>query len=784
MGRRTRDTVQELDVPIRSKPTAGRSASRQATGGGVRHPSHRQVMRMPLAGEAEPQRRLAGVLPLCFMLILGTLLLAACADPPSQASEADQTPTTPQPVLRPRAAATEATTRAATPTTTATPDAPAFVQVAAGEDHSCALQQNGEVLCWGTNSQGQLNVPQSVRFRQITTGSQFSCGLRIDGGITCWGDNDHQQLAAPDGQFTAVDAGWDHACAVTRDGAQCWGWDANGRATPPGGTLFRDVGAGAEHSCGLTLASDLVCWGNNIDGRATSREGPFDVLAVGLNHTCVLRTNRTVLCQGDNTDGQSNAPDTPFIHLTAGLSHSCGVIPTGAIKCWGASTGPAINVTLAAPIGTFTSINAGWTSTCAVSQVGYVQCWEYVYETVSIPPYQKLRLARIHPAHSLSQPTDTFPWTSDGIAVVDRLGIIDVYTDNSPPKTMIDLRDIVDTEGGFFGLLSAAPDPNFTDSPFLYAYYTLRETRSAEANAWMRLARYPVVDGRAVLEEELVILDFSLPMPAYGHYGSGHYGGSIRFGLDGMLYLSIGDADCFECPQNLDNLYGKIIRIDVRGASADEPYRIPLDNPFLDDPNARPEIWAYGMRNPWRMTIDPETGSLWVGDVGHDSEEEVSIATAGANLGWPIYEGSRCLTIDESITIHYGIDTGYACTDLEDVTQPIVSYGHMSDKCAVVGGIVYRGSEIPWLNGAYLFGDYCSGQLWALDGDAEAGWRTIQIGDLPFPLSSLAADATGEVYVLTFGGPVLRLVDSAAGYGLPTRVFPSVTIMPPAFAGT
>ena len=216
------------------------------------------------------------MLPLCFMLILGTLLLAACGDPPSLDSEADQTPTTPQPVLRPRAAATEATTRSPTPATTETTVAPAFVQVAAGEDHACALQNGADAFNAGAQMKtGQLDVPEGVSFQQITAGYRYSCGIRADGGVTCWGRNDHAQLDAPDGQFTAIDAGWDHVCALSGTDAVCWGWNANERSTPPPGVAFTAIGAGAEHSCGLTPNGDLQCWGKNDDGRADPRQGPL-----------------------------------------------------------------------------------------------------------------------------------------------------------------------------------------------------------------------------------------------------------------------------------------------------------------------------------------------------------------------------------------------------------------------------------------------------------------------------------------------------------------------------
>ena len=205
---------------------------------------------------------------------------------------------------------------------------------------------------------------------------------------------------------------------------------------------------------------------------------------------------------------------------------------------------------------------------------------------------------------------------------MDRLGTIVLYTSLDDPRTLLDLSGSVNTTGGYFGLLSATVDPNPDDSPFLYVYYISTEGRDIEVKAWARLSRFPIANGNIVVEDELVLLEHSLPKPAYGHYGFGHYGGALRFGPDGLLYLSTGDADCFECPQTLDNLFGKIIRIDVRGASPERPYRIPDDNPFLDASDARPEVWALGLRNPWRMALDSQQGDLWIGDVGHDSEKK------------------------------------------------------------------------------------------------------------------------------------------------------------------
>ena len=722
---------------------------------------------------------LAGMLHFCVTLIVGTLLLAACGDSPSLASETDQTPTTPQPVLRPRAAATEATTRAATPTTTATPVAPAFVQVAAGENHSCALQNGGRVQCWGANDDGQLDVPEGVSFQQITAGYRYSCGIRADGGVTCWGRNDHAQLDAPDGQFTAIDAGWDHVCALSGTDAICWGWNANERATPPPGLALTAIGAGAEHSCGLTPNGDLECWGKNDDGRADPRQGPLSALAVGIAHTCALTNLGTAVCQGENAAGQTDAPETVFRQMSAGSDYTCGLRPDGALHCWGSSPNKASHVPLAAPPGPFTSISAGWKSTCALTESGFAQCWEYPAPVRPAPPYDRLNLVNASPGHLFSQPTEVFSWPAGGLAVADRTGFISIYAAGSEPSLVLDLSDIVDSGGSLNGMLSAAVDPEFSEFSFLYVYYTIRDEQQGGKES-TRLTRFPVVDGQAVREEELLILEIPmLPRPTYGYEGSSHYGGSIRFGPDGMLYLGIGDSHCFKCPQSLETLHGKIIRIDVRDTSAQQPYRVPEDNPFVGTPDARPEIWAYGLRNPYRMAFDPRDGRLWVSDVGHDTEEEVTIAAAGVNLGWPIFEGSSCLIINESISSNYGIDTsGYVCNEFEGVTAPIITYELTKDACAIIGGVVYRGAAIPWLDGAYLYGDFCSGQVWALVGDDKASWRTIEIADLTGPISSLGIDAAGEVYVLTFGGPLLQLVEAESGHVPSVTVMPSVTVLP------
>ena len=230
-----------------------------------------------------------------------------------------------------------------------------------------------------------------------------------------------------------------------------------------------------------------------------------------------------------------------------------------------------------------------------------------------------------------------------------------------------------------------------------------------------------------------------------------------------MLYLGIGDGKCRECPQSLDTLHGKIIRIDVRGVSADTPYRVPDDNPMRETPDARPEIWAYGLRNPWRMAFDPQDGTLWVGDVGEENEEEVSIATRGANLGWPLYEGFRCRESADMTNIDPKLISAFLCHDTRSFTKPIVSYNR-DVGCAVVGGVVYRGTAIPWLNGVYVFGDYCSGRVWALAGDEDSGGLMLVVADLDRLLSSFGTDANGEVLILTFRGPLLRLVDAEEVY--------------------
>lgn len=664
----------------------------------------------------------------------------------------------PPPTVTGRAASSGSATDAPPPASTAAPEPLVFTSVSPGYDHTCALLDDGAAYCWGPNNDdGHLDVPAEVRFRQIAAGFRFTCGIRLDRGITCWGNSDHKKLAAPEGRFTDLDAGWDHACALGADGAVCWGWNANERATPPQDSAFVAIGAGAEHSCGLTINGDLRCWGKNGNGRADFQEGPLQALAVGTAHTCALRPDGTAFCQGENVQRQSDVPETLFAAISAGDDHTCGTRPDGTLECWGGASQIA-NIQLTSPQGVFTSVSAGFRRTCALTAQRHVACWEHPYVTIPTAPFDSLNLAKAVAHYALQQPVEAFPWPGGGLLIADLDGVIAIYGGNSEPRRILDITDKISTKGSEKGLLGVALDPDFGTFPYIYVYYTARSERDG-VEPGARLSRFPVVAGQVVREDELVILEHP------GLYDF-HQGGSPRFGPDGMLYLGIGDGKCNECARYLSTLLGKIIRVDVRGATAAEPYRIPDDNPLRDDPDAKHEIWALGLRNPWRMSFDQKTGQLWVADVGAGFEEEVSIVTKGADMGWPLYEGFHCRR-----------GSSETCDEVAETTPPMATYNH-SHGCAVIGGVVYRGAALPQLNGAYLFGDLCSGRIWALMNGGTASGTVVEIADLDVPVVSFGVDAEGEVLVLAFGGHVWRLVEAETGYSAPSKIVPRITTPP------
>jgi glucose/arabinose dehydrogenase len=258
-----------------------------------------------------------------------------------------------------------------------------------------------------------------------------------------------------------------------------------------------------------------------------------------------------------------------------------------------------------------------------------------------------------------------------------------------------------------------------------------------------RLARFTVDLARDAYRadpaSELVILEQPQPY-------SNHNGGAVRFGPDGMLYLGLGDGGSEGDPQgngqDLGNWLSTIIRIDVRHASAAQPYVVPPDNPFVGTAGAKPEIWAYGLRNPWRMSFDSATGALWVGDVGQDRFEEVDVVRRGGNYGWSHVEGFSCYKPSTNCGI-------------ADTVPPLVVYPH-GPECSISGGVVYRGRAIPALDGHYLYGDYCSGAVWALDASTRA--NPVRLATGVGNVVAFGTDAAGEVYVLTFGAPVLKVV--------------------------
>ena len=223
-----------------------------------------------------------------------------------------------------------------------------------------------------------------------------------------------------------------------------------------------------------------------------------------------------------------------------------------------------------------------------------------------------------------------------------------------------------------------------------------------------------------------------------------HKGGQLAFGPDGYLYIAMGDGGSGGDPnnnaQNKNQLLGKILRIDVNGA---QPYAIPPSNPFVGVPNTKPEIFAYGFRNPWRFSFDRLNGRLFAGDVGQGEREEVDIVTSGANYGWRIMEGSNCFNPSSNCPT-------------AGLTLPISEYGH-NEGVAVIGGYVYRGDALSPFYGKYFFGDFGSSNVWTLEEQANGTFVRSLLLNAGFPISSFGEDDDGQLYVVNFGGEVYRL---------------------------
>ena len=580
-------------------------------------------------------------------------------------------------------------------------------QITLGGNHVCGLNEDGRALCIG---EAPNILGQGVEFSSISSGLHYACGLRTDGAIACWGENSLGETSSPEGPFSALSAGKRHACALDSDGAAvCWGWNKGGRAAPPPAARFIAIAAGGTHSCGIAEFSNLICWGYNPDGRSNPMEGPFSALALGDKHTCALRTDGETVCQGDDEYGQASPPPTVFSRIAAGRGWTCGIAPEGGLECWGI-------MSVSDHSEKFAAVSPGYDRACALTEGGAAKCWPE-----SSPAEDPLGGAW------LESPIEMFPWPAGGLAAVDRRGYVDVYpAEGGEPTLALDLTERTNCCFMEQGMLGAALDPDFDRFPFIYMYWQTRGAAPDADGFEARVSRFPVTDGGGIdADGELVILRLA-------QRGGVHVGGALRFGADGTLHLGLGDgAEINDSPrpsQDLSTLAGKIIRIDVRGAAEGEPYRVPPDNPFADAPGARPEIWAYGLRNPWRMSFAPN-GDLIVADVGNGSREEVSIAARGANLGHPLFAGGLCVAEDRRL-----------CGGGEDYAFPIHEYAHGGGDCAIIGGAFDSGAR-------YIFGDYCSLRVWALERTAPDVWSATEMPEQPLSrFLAFGTDAGGAVY--------------------------------------
>jgi glucose/arabinose dehydrogenase len=328
------------------------------------------------------------------------------------------------------------------------------------------------------------------------------------------------------------------------------------------------------------------------------------------------------------------------------------------------------------------------------------------------------------------------------IFVAERGGMVYVVRDGrrrSKPFLDISGRTLA---GGEQGLLGLAFHPNYERNRLLYVNHTGRSGNTVIAGYRSEVKR----PGRVNAASRHLILRIGQPF-------SNHNGGAMAFGPDGFLYIATGDGGGGGDPQGngqrLDTLLGKILRIDVDRRSGDRRYSIPPGNPF-DGTNGMAEIWAHGLRNPWRFSFDDVGGDIWIADVGQSAVEEVNRQPAGApgiNYGWNVMEGAECYP------------AGSPC-EPEDLALPIATYGH-DLGCSVTGGHVYRGDDYPDINGLYFFGDFCTGRIWSVVADGPSPQSPVEELDTTHSISSFGESEDRELYMTGLSGTLYRVVDSS-----------------------
>jgi glucose/arabinose dehydrogenase len=334
---------------------------------------------------------------------------------------------------------------------------------------------------------------------------------------------------------------------------------------------------------------------------------------------------------------------------------------------------------------------------------------------------------------------------SNRVFVATEHGVIHVFpNDQKAERTQVflDIQDRVfyddnQNEEGFLGLTF---HPKYKDNGEFFVFYTLKKPKLTNVLSRFRVSKDDPSRADPASEEELL----RITTPFWNHDG-----GTLCFGPDGYLYVAIGDGgaanDPFKHGQDLSKIFGKVLRLDVDRKEAGKAYAVPKDNPFVGREGARPEIWAYGLRNPWRMAFDRKTGKLWTSDVGQNLYEEIDILVAGGNYGWSVREGLHPFSANGS-------------GPSKDLVEPIWEYHHDTGK-SLTGGSVYRGKRLPELDGYYLYADYVNPRIWALRYDDDKG-RVVAnrpIRDPNMPVMSFGEDEAGEVYFMTY---------SASGKGI------------------